>query len=204
MKPRGIVGAMPESKIPQLIFSLSVTNYGSDNLHKKISAFTIDRLSAIFARWINKQAIGTKEDAHANGHPEPIGDRSMRQKNVRIYRNPDRGESVKVAWGEGGENDYSDVDAAATALGCSTEWLEQNLKASFLTSVGISELDLYWDDSMWRSDTAGRNFSIKDRVSLFGEITAVDDEKGEVTIRINGVPVAVTLSNENVVLLARN
>jgi len=128
----------------------------------------------------------------------------MRQKNVRIYRNPDRGESVKVTWGEGGENDYSDVDAAATALGCSAEWLEQNLNASFLTSVGISELDLYWDDSMWRSDAAGRNFSIKDRVSLFGEITAVDDEKGQVTIQINGVPVAVTVSNENVVLLARN
>ncbi|MBB3394014.1 hypothetical protein FHX09_002078 [Rhizobium sp. BK538] len=60
MKPRGIVGAMPEIKIPQLIFSLSVTNYGSDNLHKKISAFTIDRLSAIFARWINKQSVRKK------------------------------------------------------------------------------------------------------------------------------------------------
>ena len=128
----------------------------------------------------------------------------MRAKNVRIYRNPERGESVKVTWGEGGENDYSDVNAAATALGCSADWLEQNLQTSFLTSVGISELDLYWDDSMWRSDTSSRSFTIKDRVSLFGEITAVDDERGEVTIRINGAPVTVTLSNENVVLLARN
>jgi preprotein translocase subunit YajC len=57
---------------------------------------------------------------------------------------------------------------------------------------------------MWRSDTSSRSFTINDRVSLFGEITAVDDEKGEVTIRINGAPVTVTLSNENVVLLARN
>ncbi|CCM78058.1 hypothetical protein [Rhizobium mesoamericanum] len=128
----------------------------------------------------------------------------MSQKNIRIYRNPDRGESVKVIWGEGRENDYSDVQAAATALGCSAEWLEQNLKASFLASVGISELDLYWDDAMWRSDATRRKFAVKDRVSLFGEIIAVDDENGEVTIQINGAPVAVTLSSEGVVLLARD
>jgi hypothetical protein len=129
----------------------------------------------------------------------------MRQKNVRIYRNPDKGTAVKVTWGDGGENDYSDVEAAATALGCAAEWLEQNLNASFLASVGISELDLYWDDSStWRSDTASRNFDAGDRVSLFGQIIAVDETTGEVTVEISGVATAVTLSNENVVLLERS
>jgi hypothetical protein len=128
----------------------------------------------------------------------------MRQKNIRVYRNPDRAQSVTVTWGDGGENDYRDVTEAATALGCSPEWLEQNLQAAFLSSIGVSELDLYWDDSAtWRTDNVARTFSQGDRVSLFGEITLVDSSKGEVTVRVLGVPISVTLSNENVVLLER-
>jgi hypothetical protein len=129
----------------------------------------------------------------------------MRQKNVRIYRNPHRGPAVKVTWGDGGENDYPNAAAAATALGCAAEWLEQNLNASFLASVGLSELDLYWDESAtWRSDTASRNFDIGDRVSLFGQITAVDGATGKVTVKISGIEKPITLSNENVVLLERS
>lgn len=128
----------------------------------------------------------------------------MRQKNIRVYRNPDRAQSVTVTWGDGGENDYRDVTEAATVLGCSPEWLEQNLQAAFLSSIGVSELDLYWDDSAtWRTDNVARTFSQGDRVSLFGEITLVDSSKGEVTVRVLGVPISVTLSNENVVLLER-
>jgi hypothetical protein len=72
-------------------------------------------------------------------------------------------------------------------------------------SVGISELDLYWDDSAtWRSDTASRNFDIGDRVSLFGKITAVDEAAGKVTVEISGIETLVMISNETVVLLERS
>jgi hypothetical protein len=129
---------------------------------------------------------------------------AMRQKNIRVYRNPDRGQSVTVTWGDGGENEYGDATEAATALGCSPEWLEKNLDDAFLASIGVSELDLYWDDSAtWRTDNVARTFSQGDRVNLFGEITDVDTDRGEVTVRILGVPTSVTLSNENVVLLER-
>jgi len=128
----------------------------------------------------------------------------MRQKNIRVYRNPERGRSVTVTWGNGGENEYRDATEAATALGCSPEWLEKNLDDAFLESIGVSELDLHWDDSAtWRTDNVARTFAQGDRVSLFGEITLVDDDKGEVTVRILGIPTSVTLSNENVVLLER-
>lgn len=128
----------------------------------------------------------------------------MRQKNIRVYRNPDRGQSVAVTWGDGGENDYQDATEAATALGCSPEWLEQNLEAAFLANIGVSELDLYWDDSAtWRTDGVARTLSKGDRVSVFGEIAAVDNDRAEVTVRILGVTTSVTLPVENVALLER-
>jgi hypothetical protein len=127
----------------------------------------------------------------------------MRQKSVRICRNPEHGQSITVTWGDGGENEYPGVTGAATALGCSSEWLEETLQSAFRASIGISLLDLHWDDGTWWLDNTARKFSTGDLVSLLGEVSAVHDDKGEVSVRIFGVASPVTLSAGNVELIER-
>ena len=41
----------------------------------------------------------------------------MRQKNIRVYQNPELGQRVTVTWGDGNENNYPGITEAATALG---------------------------------------------------------------------------------------
>ncbi len=125
----------------------------------------------------------------------------MRQKTIRVCRNPEFGQGVTVTWGDGGEIDYPGITEAATALGCSQEWLEENLQTAFHANIGVSLLDLYWDDGTWWPDHIGRKFNEGDLISVLGEITIVHDDKGEVTVRIFGVADTVTLPSGNVELI---
>lgn len=127
----------------------------------------------------------------------------MRQKSVRVCRNPERGQSITVTWGDGGENDYTGVTDAATALGCSPQWLEETLQTAFRKNIGISLLDLHWDDGKWWLDSMARKFNTGDLVSLLGEVTAVQDEKGDVSVRLFGAAKPVTVPAGSVELIER-
>lgn len=65
------------------------------------------------------------------------------------------------------------------------------MQAAFLPTLGLSELDLYWDDGRWNSEGLEQTFHVGDRVSFVGEIIEIDSTSGEITVRINGVPAPV-------------
>ena len=109
-----------------------------------------------------------------------------------------------VCWGGASENSYPDVTVAAQALGCSPDWLERGLQAAFLKAVGVSELDLHWDSAGgWIHGNLERMFQVGDRVSLFGEITKVHSETGDVTVLLHGVSDPVKVDPASLVSLER-
>ena len=109
-----------------------------------------------------------------------------------------------VTWGGGGENSYPDVTVAAQALGCSPEWLGRGLQAAFLNTVAVPELDLYRDSAGgWIHGNLERMFQVGERVSLFGEITKVHSETGDVTVLLHGVSDPVKVDPASIVSLER-
>lgn len=115
----------------------------------------------------------------------------MRQKAIRVYHNPEKGPRIVVCWGGSHENVYEDIAKAAVALGCAPEWLERRMQAAFLPTLGLSELDLYWDEGRWNAPGLEPMFHVGERVSLVGEIVEIDSKAGEVTVRLDGVPIPV-------------